>query len=199
MSDLPKEAAVAFHMLFDRSKWSDLAGDVKTIPVTDQTLSFFKFYFQKFASEASVVRFLRSLVAHAEQDGYFFSRGELKDLERQINEFASGIGLLKFAQSGQAAELGSALQFGAPVNFQDPRTGATALHYLAAFSARPALRVLLKHGKSDFLIQDKRGRLAWELASDADDPVIARLLLRKTAQQAREQGVAMPGRSAGAI
>jgi len=76
------------------------------------------------------------------------------------------------------------------VNAVDPRTGATTLHYVAAHGARPALRLLIRSRKCDFLIRDKRGRLASELAGIyGHDPAVARLLLRMENQQARAQGI----------
>ena len=75
------------------------------------------------------------------------------------------------------------------VNVRDPKTGSTALHYVAAHGGRPALLVLIKSGKCNFLIRDKKGRLASELAGIYGlDPVMARLLLKKEAAQARVQG-----------
>jgi len=76
------------------------------------------------------------------------------------------------------------------VNYPDPRTDAAALHYVAAQGARPAFRVLLKSGRCDFLIRDKRGRLASELAGVyGRDLAMERLLLKKEIAQARRQGV----------
>jgi hypothetical protein len=79
---------------------------------------------------------------------------------------------------------------GAPLNYHDPRNGATALHYIAAQGARPAFRVLLKSGPLDFLARDGRGRLASELAGTyGRDLAMERFLLRKAIRQAREKGI----------
>ena len=97
---------------------------------------------------------------------------------------------LRAAENGDAARLGELLARGVPVNSRDPDTGATALHYAAAQGARRALRVLLRDGGSDHLIRDKQGRLPSELAGlYGNDPAMARLLLRKEAEQARASGV----------
>lgn len=64
----------------------------------------------------------------------------------------------------------------APLKFRDPRTGATALHYVAAFRARPAFGALTKGATLDYMIRNSKGRLAWELAFNADDTALARLL-----------------------
>lgn len=98
--------------------------------------------------------------------------------------------LLRAAENGDAARLGELLARGVPVNSRDPDTGATALHYAAAQGARRALRVLLRDGGSDHLIRDKQGRLPSELAGlYGNDPAMARLLLRKEAEQARASGI----------
>jgi len=102
--------------------------------------------------------------------------------------------LLEAAQCGDANRIERLLADGAPVNPQDPSTGATPLHYAAAFRARPAFRTLLKSGKCDFLIRDRKGRLAWELASNTDDSAMTRLLIRRTAKQAEAQGLPLPPR-----
>ena len=56
------------------------------------------------------------------------------------------------------------------------RTGETALHAAAGSRARPAIRVLVQHWP-DFLIRDRQGRLASELAYlYGEDPAMAHLL-----------------------
>lgn len=87
------------------------------------------------------------------------------------------------------------LDAGIDVNYQDPKTGQTALHVLAAAQARQAIRVLLASGKCDFLIRDKRGRLASELAyMFGEDPALARLLGNKERKQAEAQGIKLTRR-----
>jgi hypothetical protein len=77
-----------------------------------------------------------------------------------------------------------------PINYRDPRTFATALHFVAAQGARPAFRALLKIGGCDFLARDKWGRLASEMAGVyGDDLAMERLLLKKEIRQARDQGI----------
>src|SRR4051794_15267175 len=105
-------------------------------------------------------------------------------------EMMLGLEFLKAAQSGSARRLQDLFGKSAPVNFTDPTTGATALHYVAAYAARPAFRVLLKTGQCDFLIRDRKGRLASELAGVyGHDLPMERLLLKKEIQQARAQGI----------
>jgi hypothetical protein len=75
-------------------------------------------------------------------------------------------------------------------DYRDPWDNATALHYIAAYRARPALRVLLKCGKCDFLIRDGQGRLPSQLAREfGRDDAMARLLIIKEMRQAKAQGV----------
>lgn len=77
----------------------------------------------------------------------------------------------------------------------DPRTGANALHYIASGGARPALRALLKNGEWDYLVRDREGRLASEIADAyGNDPAMARLLSLKEARQAKAQGLPPPRR-----
>ncbi|MBD3661747.1 MAG: ankyrin repeat domain-containing protein [Arenibacter algicola] len=76
------------------------------------------------------------------------------------------------------------------INMQDPSTGATALHYAAAMKARPILNWLAKFKGIDYLILDKKGRLASVIAFEvAKDPVIGRFLAKKENEQARERGI----------
>src|SRR5262249_15541625 len=81
----------------------------------------------------------------------------------------AGLAFLKAAKKGDAEKLQRLIDQNAPVNFVDDRDHATALHYIAAYAARPALRVLLRSGKCDFLIQDRNGRLPSELAREYGD------------------------------
>lgn len=80
-------------------------------------------------------------------------------------------------------------KYHADVNCQD-HNGMTALHHAAALGARPCIRVLVNSGQCDYLIKDKENRYAYELAIIwAKDYAVGRLLAKKQAQQAHEQGV----------
>lgn len=95
---------------------------------------------------------------------------------------------LRAAEDGDEKTLQKLIGEGVAVNTRDPATGGTALHYAAAHAARPALRVLVNSGRCDFMVRDKKGRLASELAGVyGRDPAMARLLLRKEVEQARTQ------------
>src|SRR6266851_10263680 len=73
------------------------------------------------------------------------------DPEKIKKYMEAGVEFVKAAKRGDADKLRRLLDQDAPVNFCDPVDHATALHYIAAYDARPALRVLLKTGKCDFL------------------------------------------------
>jgi ankyrin repeat protein len=111
-----------------------------------------------------------------------------KRKNRKIMEI--GLQFLEAAKDGDAPELEQLLEEQAPVNFIDPVDHATALHYIAAYAARPALRVVLSSGKCDHLIRDAEGRLPSEIAREyGHDRAMARLLLIKEVRQARAQGL----------
>jgi ankyrin repeat protein len=87
------------------------------------------------------------------------------------------------------------LDAGIDINYRHPRSGQTALHVAAAAQARHAVRVLLGTGKCDFLMRDRQGRLASELAyTHGGDPALARLLGNKERKQAEEQGIKLTRR-----
>ena len=99
------------------------------------------------------------------------------------------------AQRGNADTLKSLIDYGFPVNYKNPRTGLTALHLVAAYKARKALRVLLKTGKCDFLVRDMEGRLPSEIAFlYGKDPAVARLLGIKERKQAKAAGIKLTHR-----
>jgi ankyrin repeat protein len=97
--------------------------------------------------------------------------------------------LLASAKSGQAELLSALITRGVDVNFQDERR-MTALHYAAAYGARPCIRVLVATARCDYLLKDDQNRYAFELAIEwAADYAVARLLAKKQRQQALREGV----------
>ena len=117
----------------------------------------------------------------------------LRSLDQLADEWVTlGEKFLAAAEDADPERLLTLAAEGAPINYQDPRNGAAALHYIAAQAARPALRILLKIGGCDFLLRDEKGRLASDLAGVyGHDLVMERLLLNKEIRQAREAGVPM--------
>jgi len=112
-----------------------------------------------------------------------------RDMNRLGREF------LKAAERGNAPVVGAYIEEGFPANYQDRQTEETALHISAAVRARKVLRVLLDCGLCNFLLRDKGGRLASELAYVfGRDPAAARLLGAKERKQAEAQGITLTRR-----
>jgi len=115
----------------------------------------------------------------------------LLSLDRLADSLVSlGEQFLVAAEDADPGRLEGLAAQGAPVNYHDPKNGATALHYVAAQGARRAFRALLRIGGLDFLARDHRGRLASEMAGVyGENLAMERLLFRKEIQQAREKGI----------
>lgn len=119
----------------------------------------------------------------------------MRELTRQKN--AVGQEFLTAAERGNAARLQAFIDHSSLINHQDPKTGETALHIVAANGARKALRVLLATGKLAHLARDAQGRLPSELAYlHGEDPAMARLLAIKEKREAARQGSAVTRRPA---
>jgi hypothetical protein len=113
--------------------------------------------------------------------------------DRTMNSL--GREFLKAAERGNASMVGGYIEEGFPPNYQDRLTLETALHVSAATRARKVLRVLVECGLCNFLLRDKGGRLASELAYlFGHDPAAARLLGIKERKQAEDQGMALARR-----
>jgi ankyrin repeat protein len=112
-----------------------------------------------------------------------------RDMNRLGREF------LKAVERGNAPAVGAYIEEGFPANYQDRQTQETALHISAATRAHKVLRVLLDCGLCNFLLRDKGGRLASELAYlFGQDPAAARLLGSKERKQAEAQGIKLTRR-----
>ena len=117
--------------------------------------------------------------------------------ERQLNEFnraydrlVFGFDLVLSARKGNAAAAWPKIDLGADIiNFQDPKTGATALHYAAAYGSRALLRLLIAQPSCDYLVKDHQGRRAWQVANRAGNISIMRLLHIKARKQAEAEGI----------
>jgi len=83
---------------------------------------------------------------------------------------------LDAVRCGDAAAVRAYIEEGFPIGYRDRRTGENALHAAAGSQARTILRVLLPRW-AGFLVRDRQGRLASELAYlYGEDPAMARLL-----------------------
>ncbi|MGA7178908.1 MAG: ankyrin repeat domain-containing protein [Thiobacillaceae bacterium] len=117
---------------------------------------------------------------------------QLRD-DRAMN--ALGREFLKAAERGNAPMVGAFIEEGFPTNYQDRQSEETALHISAAVHARKVLRVLIESGLCNYLLRDKGGRLASELAYlFGHDPAVARLLGIKECKQAEAQGITLTRR-----
>lgn len=95
---------------------------------------------------------------------------------------------LDSARRGDTDAVGAFLEEGFPITYQDRLTGETALHAAAGSQARSVVRVLLPLWP-DFLIRDRQGRLASELAYVyGEDPALAHLLRIKERKEAIASG-----------
>ena len=117
--------------------------------------------------------------------------------DENFKSFRSNVGyfLLQAAQRGNPEKLKIFVEEEYPLDYQDPLTGETVLHILAAGRARKALRAVLKSNKIDYLLRDSKGRLASEMAYIyGRDPVVARLLRIKERKQAEAAGIKLTRR-----
>lgn len=97
--------------------------------------------------------------------------------------------LLIGARSADARMVKEYLDAGGDPNQRDS-DGMTALHYAAAFGARPCIRLLVKSGRCNYLLKDKYGRYASELAYEWGlDYAVGELLSKKEAMQAYKENV----------
>lgn len=97
--------------------------------------------------------------------------------------------IISCVKAFSAYALATEINIGRDVNVQD-KHGMTALHHAAATGARPCIRLLVNSGKCDYLIQDKKGRYASDLAIQwARDHAVGRLLTKHQLKQAHERGV----------
>ncbi len=114
---------------------------------------------------------------------------ELGDLSSEDRE-AFGVHLIEAVKRGYLEPVQSLIAAGVNVNFRDRLMGATALHYAAAYRFHSALVSLIRSGRCDYLIRDKRGLYPSEVAYEiADDPRVGAILARKEARQAYKTGM----------
>lgn len=119
----------------------------------------------------------------------------MREVRREKTMTNLGRELLKAAERGNDLIVGAFIEEGFPANYQDPITGQTVLHVAAGTGARDVLRLLIASGVCYFLVRDRQGRLASELAFlFGRDPAVAHLLRMKERTQAAEQGIKLTRR-----
>lgn len=102
---------------------------------------------------------------------------------------------MEAAEHGRAEEVMALVNEGFPLNYQDPVSGKSALHLAAASCARLLILAIIKTGTCNFLLRDKKGRLASEMAFVyGDDVALARLLRIKEGKQAESEGIKLTRR-----
>lgn len=90
------------------------------------------------------------------------------------------------ARFGFTRKVRDYLQRGADVNARDPRTQGTVLHHAASSGDMETLEEILRVPGLDTLVQDKLGRLAFDVAAD---PELGNRLLSVHTAQARDRGI----------
>lgn len=106
-----------------------------------------------------------------------------------------GLEFLRACERGNPETLEIFFEHGMDVNFQDPKTGQTALHVASAAQAHNAIHALLATEQCDFLIRDNKGRLSSEMAYlYGNDPELAELLGNKEREQAEAKGIKLTRR-----
>lgn len=97
--------------------------------------------------------------------------------------------LIDFIQRGNLTHIRGFIKEGCDVNFCD-EAGMSALHHAVAMGARPVIRLLVASGQCDYLIRDKMGRTASDIAIEwTRDYAVARLLSKHQARQAHASSV----------
>ena len=129
------------------------------------------------------------------ESGEYIADDLLLQLAADKTMNALGREFLHIARRGNLRMLTGFIEEGFPVNWQDARNGQSALHVASAAKARKALLVLAESGRCDFLLRDKEGRLASEMAFlFGDDPAAARWLRIHERRQAAAKGITLTRR-----
>ncbi len=102
-----------------------------------------------------------------------------------------GIQLIKAVKKpyDSGDEVRQLLAQGAPVNYQEKNTEATALHLAAGYNDLGAVEAIMAQPEINYLIRDNQGRLVSELASKAGNTELAEILIGKIKEQADSKGV----------
>ncbi|MGQ4878897.1 ankyrin repeat domain-containing protein [Billgrantia sp. LNSP4103-1] len=95
---------------------------------------------------------------------------------------------LQAVERGNPDTVEAYVEAGMPVNYQDVKTGQSALHIAAAARARQAVRVLARQPGCNFILRDRQGRLPSELAyAFGNDPALSRYLTIREFRQAKAE------------
>lgn len=96
--------------------------------------------------------------------------------------------LIRAARAGNEEDVRLCLRGGADINFAEPSTGLTALHYAAAYDTVGMLRLIARDPACDFTVKDRKGRTAATLAYEvAENSITGRFLLTKEMRQRRDR------------
>jgi len=131
---------------------------------------------------SNIFNYLRALTADEQEKLLKLNAG---DNRAQVY----GKRLVECVKSGDALAAKLLLDHGANINSQDEHK-MTALHYAAAYDARPCIRLLTSFIECSYLLQDYKGRYASELAYEwGKDHAVGLLLQKKQVRQAYVQDV----------
>lgn len=109
--------------------------------------------------------------------GFRVTKQPYEQKEFMESDDETGVEFLRAAENGDRQFFVEYINQGGDVNFQDPMTGQTALHVAAGTSDKFQIRALVNSGRCNFLIRDRQGKLASEIAFEHSPfPEIARYL-----------------------
>ncbi len=110
---------------------------------------------------------------------------ELSEEQRRL-----GIHLTSHAFNLREGKVRELIEQGAPINFIDEQSGATAIHFLAGYSREETVDFLINTGKCDLLIRDKMGRLPSARAAEITGNMeLHAKLMKLELAQAEERGL----------
>lgn len=119
-----------------------------------------------------------------------FFGGPVPDSSFSDKKYTPDENLLSAAQTGDRGRFFFSIGNGADVNYADPRSGFTALHYAAAREIRWLINALVKHDNLNYLAKDRKRRLPSTLAFEvAENPVIGTFLMKREIRMARQRGI----------
>lgn len=113
-----------------------------------------------------------------------------KSYTRARRVFDLGMALLHATKTARITQMMELLDAGVPVNFQHPETKQTALHIASGCASKNIVDLLVDTQQCDFLVRDMYDRIPWDMAHYfSSDREIEKLLLKKTKEQAKRDGI----------